>query len=332
MDYSLIKILQDRLRKDLNHPSPEGRFFSSDYISRNYRNLFGIGEDERFDKAFDIVAFGQGTEILKMNSLQSSSLLSLLFFYPLYGESNKVLIIENTPYNKCFFEIKNRVIKFPSCIDIVLWSEKKKKLLYLESKFSEYTDVTNKDEFSISYYSLYKKLKEKKILPEKFLLDTKEGNTKERNFTIQLTNNQKDYIQGIKQAISHIIGLINGPYKPSNNKNHKESKFLEEFNKHYYQQANEIEFSTILFRLNPEEGLGDFFKSYKNLYDSIIINKGKEIIATIKGLENWKGFHSDQEKGRLKIGNKIITYQDLSKQNPDYMQSLPLPIKQFYGL
>lgn len=324
MDKKINAILQERLTNELNHLSPEGRFFSTDYISRLYRDLFGIGEDHRFDQAFDIVAFGQGNEIVKMNSLQSSSLLSLLFFYPLFKNSSNCLIIDGVSYNECFFEIKNKVIRFPSCIDVVLWSEKEKKLLFLESKFTEYTEVANKDEYGKSYYPLYKMLKKWGILPEEFELS--ERNDK---FIIQLPKDKREYIQGIKQTISHLIGIIRGPYYPSGQHNEKEIQFIKKFDKHYYQEAKELEFSTILFELNQGEEK-ERFNNYKNLYENIIIKNHKEIIDCIKN--NWDGLLSDQEKGRLKITDKILTYQNLSKQNPEYMQNLSRRIKQFYGL
>ena len=96
-------------------------------------------------------------------------------------------------------------------------------------------------------------------------------------------------------------------------------------------KARELEYAAILYELpdkaaHEEESL---FEKYKGLYTDIIINKGEEIIDIIR---NWSYSNPTRDKGRLKIKNKILTYQQVSKDNPDYMEGLPLQIKEFYSL
>ena len=63
-------------------------------------------------------------EVLKVNSLISSSLLFLLTFYPLF-EYNQVSLTakwrlgENEQFKSCLFEVRNQVITLPSCVDIL---------------------------------------------------------------------------------------------------------------------------------------------------------------------------------------------------------------------
>lgn len=128
---NLVNILTNNLKEKINHTSDNGLFFNKHYIAERFANLFGVKDKETFFNAFDLVAYGQGNEIVKMNSLQSSSLLSLLVFHSLFKNNDENSIkIENTNYNMSLFEIKNQVINLPSCIDVVLWSKEKKNCFF----------------------------------------------------------------------------------------------------------------------------------------------------------------------------------------------------------
>ncbi|MCH5225528.1 MAG: hypothetical protein J1D77_05985 [Muribaculaceae bacterium] len=320
---NIIEMLQERALNVLKTDSPKGFLFSPNYIAKKYRELFGIGENPNFDRAFEIVAFGQGNEIVKMNSLQSSSLLSLLFFYPLFENTGNYIISDNVVYNKCFFEIKNKVVKFPSNVDILLCSEDKKKLLFLESKFTEYTKIKCDEEYGSTYFSLYEKLKNHNVFPDYFSIEN--GN----NMKIHLKDGNRQYIEGIKQTISHIIGLFRGPYLPGKDQG-AESKYLHSYKK-YYDNAEEIIYSTILY--NPLNNIEEKdFKKYSGLYNDIIINHRNEIIQCVK---DWKFLENKELPGLKKniiINDKILTYQDLVTDNNKYVESLPSKIRDFYNL
>lgn len=191
------------------HKSSSGSrlFFPENMMSEKYRNLFGI-KDEGFDEAFRVVTGGVGNELSKINSLTSSSLLSLAVFYPLFNKSVKeplTLSVNGNliSFTKCFFEVRNKVIKLPSCIDVVLLSDDRKTLLFLESKFLEYEDTTGKATYGKGYYSLYSEYLNNYLTGIKV-----ESENKERT---QLTSEKGIYIEGIKQSISHLIGLVRGP-------------------------------------------------------------------------------------------------------------------------
>lgn len=328
MNKKTIELLQERALNVLKSNSPKGFFFSSNYIAEKYRELFEIGENTNFDKAFNIVAFGQGNEIVKMNSLQSSSLLSLLFFYPLFENSKNKLFIDNVVYNRCFFEIKNNVVKFPSCVDVVLCSEENKKLLFIESKFTEYIKLTNRETYGSTYYPLYKELKENGLLPKVFnILSEKESSSEKDSFIIQ--SDEKIYIEGIKQSISHIIGLIRGPYLPKKDKE-DEYKYQQTYKK-FYEDAEEVIYATILYNPKGHEEEKDF-NNYVELYNNSIINNRDDIITHIKGWDFLKNKMEASGNKKITINNKILTYQGLSDSNKEYMELLPQKIRKFYNL
>lgn len=328
----IIQTFQCRLENLLHHHSPEGKFFSIDYIASSYRNLFGIIDSKNFDAAFEIVAYGQGNEIIKMNSLQSSSLLSLLFFYPLFGSSDKGIQIDNITYNKCFFEIKNKVItnNRPSCIDIVLWSEKSKKLLYLESKFTEYIKVGNNKTYGKSYYDLYDKLKNQGVFNPYFSI----SRDRKEELVITTKDNEEQYIDGIKQTISHLIGIFRGPEENTDAIYSKEylSSYLKIFEDHNIWDL-EIEYATILY--NPkyleDSSIPEYtklFTRYLKLYTEIIGEKGDKIIKEIPDWCKEENLSVIPNLKKIKIRESPLIYQELPW---DYIGQLPEGIREFYN-
>lgn len=121
---------------------------------------FKITNKELFATKFRMACSGSGNEIDKITTMHSSSLLALLSFFNV-TEKNKLTIpgLDGYLFEKSFFEFKNKVIKSPSNVDVVLLGKNKngkKVILFLESKFTEYfTGVTKKDgEFEVgkSYF------------------------------------------------------------------------------------------------------------------------------------------------------------------------------------
>ena len=163
-------------------------------------DIFNIKNVTEFRDKYKQAVSGDGNEYRRITTLTSSSLCALLCFYNI---SINNLKIEDTNYDTVMFEIKNKVfdIKHPSNIDIVLISKESQKILFLESKFSEYLVRSKARNISDKYLDLYKKLG---------LFD--EGyNFKDNNDgTFNLERNNNDfYIDGIKQMISHYIGVCN---------------------------------------------------------------------------------------------------------------------------
>ena len=137
-------------------------------LSDNLASFFSIEDKDLFDKKFRMACSGNGGEGMKISTLHSSALCALLFFYNVCN--NNPLVIKELPeyeFVDSVFEFKNKVIGYPSNIDIVLLGYKKsnsdeKIILFLESKFSEYiTGTTNKGskyEIGKSYFKKYKSI------------------------------------------------------------------------------------------------------------------------------------------------------------------------------
>ena len=101
--------------------------------------IFDLTITPEMRELFKSATGGDGDEKSKILTLHSSSLLAFLCFYDL---SNHPITIDETEYNEVMFEVKNDVINAslgkPSNIDVLLMGENRKKLLFLESKFTEY--------------------------------------------------------------------------------------------------------------------------------------------------------------------------------------------------
>ena len=312
------------------------------------KERFGIDDKEKFEEAFKVVAYGVGGESTKIHSAVSSSLLSLLFFYKLFYSSDSELsiTIEGVKYNKAFFEVRNKCVGYPSCVDVALLSEDTEDttLLFLESKLIEYfRDVRNKNEkeYGISYYTIYKDV-------ENLLSQYKIGLDKNsKGIILKCNDENEEYLYGIKQSICHLVGLVQGPQKEGK----WDESYLKQHEKYKdaFENAKKIIYGTILF--GPEglslEASKERYDSYCNLYTGIIgatkieANNSKIVEAKdskiIDAIFNWK-----EQKGKIcndkeKILKKIeilktpLTYQDIIKENPDYLSKLPEPIKEYYG-
>ncbi len=173
------------------------------FLREGIKKLFGFNNVEDFEEKFHYACFGKGHEYKEIQRLHSSSLCPFLIFCTVSKKNPLELKLNNKKYSftKVLFEYENPVIdtKYPSCVDIVLISNDKKVIFFLESKFSEY--LTPKD---CSLSSAYKE-KYPKIFSKSFLA----------TFDFELTNNKigrkggKFYSDGIKQMLSHYIGIEN---------------------------------------------------------------------------------------------------------------------------
>ena len=101
------------------------------------QRIFGIRKLAR--GLFESATSGDGNEKSRILTLHSSSLLAFLCFN---GVANHPITIDGIVYDEVMFEVKNDVIDAslgkPSNIDVLLMGDNRKKLLFLESKFTEY--------------------------------------------------------------------------------------------------------------------------------------------------------------------------------------------------
>ena len=180
-------------------------------------SLFGIAEPELFRQKYDQAVSGDGDEAKKIMTAHSSSLCALLFFYNVTENNPLVLELGGRLYrfNKSLFEVKNKVTERgkPSNMDVVLTGRAvdsdRDAVLFLESKFSEYYTGT-KNTLAIS-----RRYKEDSIGSDLYVTRramSKAGLNDSDLFVFTgeefaVTYPEKTYIDGIKQMISHYIGV-----------------------------------------------------------------------------------------------------------------------------
>lgn len=271
-------------------------------------------EKDRWHNLFDMAIGGDGSELRRIDTLHSSSLLALLFFCSV-SKSNPI-VIDKTKYTKCFFEVKSKVFHDssdkdkPSNMDVVLYSPDEKKLLYLESKFSEY--LSHGKAYASEKYEKFLNAFAKAYPSIKVSCKEKVGKNGENVNILEIERSEgrnSIYLAGIKQMVSHIIGIAtNNPIRENN----------PDFLSIYQDNSLTIEFRTIIFNINDAEY--DVYSSFYNAaVDAIISNKVLQIV--LKTPEHK--YLTDFEIGH------VISYQEILKDNPKYC--LPEKVKAFYG-
>ena len=302
-DFNIIK-------KGISDPSYEFEFADKDsasFVSESLANNFGIEKEEDvFIKKFEMSCSGTGGELKKITPLHSSSLCALLFFFNVDNMPLKMRGLENCEFTQSFFEFKNKVIRYPSNIDVVLLGKNKitnkKVILFLESKFSEYITGINKKDTKYKIGKAY--LKEgcfsKPIYDEINSRGSLHYNEKDGSFTAS----KPKYIEGLKQIVSHYYGIRNffiSDYYEKDNRN------LDTVKKY---GAEEFILGEIIFD-NFGKELADTLKSYEENYGQlaeIINNQCKK-----------------DKIGNFRILTELLKYSDLK----DYISEFP-KIKNFY--
>ncbi len=188
-------------------------------LGSDLADKFGLKNIELFKEKLSEACSGSGQEALKITTMHSSSLCALLFFYNVCDKNKLELELgdaENKKtyiFEKSYFEFQNVVIKGrqPSNMDVVLLGYEKDNVsqsvvLFLESKFSEYykNPKSHLDIASSYLENNYGGAVYKKLAP-KYKIDTE--NSPKNNF--RLIAADATYMEGIKQMISHYIGVRN---------------------------------------------------------------------------------------------------------------------------
>lgn len=278
---------------------------SGDDIALSLFNAFELGNGsdfETFARAYDMAITGDGDEKSKILVIHSSSLLALLCFFSVSPEHH--LTIGKDTYTEVMFEVKNVVIKAdrrkPSNIDVALVSKSKdgraKKILFLESKFTEYL-THGRVELAPKYHAFYNTIKKK--LPDlKFRIANYDIRHKDGSVstTFGLSSAESQYLGGIKQAFSHVLGIATGPTEDESIRGHTYAE--------YYKQAEEVEFASIAHDWNQTE-----FRRYNKLYSDTFRSENLSIIKV--ALKESAPNHEIVD--RLQIRPDILTYIDLFK-------------------
>lgn len=308
------------------------QFFDANILARQYSDAFGIQPDDNWFEAFKIVTEGQGDEIQKINSLISSSLLSLLTFHKLFHNENKENYIDlkmpgiekPVRFNKCLFEVRNRVIRLPSCVDVILYSSEQKIMLLLESKFTEYTDVCEQEYYGKGYIDLYTKYLQPYL--DGYLRAEKGTKKGKEKLKLQSILGPK-YIEGIKQSISHLIGMIRGPQLAG--KGYYPSTYHNEYSR-LYDEAETLCYGTILFNPYKMSNNCSLYNDYFEFYTKIVGKNGEKIVDQIRLWDS--NSNSSYDKGKhIVVLNEPLTYQELLKYEP-YRSLISKQIIEFYSL
>ena len=242
------------------------------------KEVFGI-TNRSFEEKFNQAINGAGQEWRELNVFHSSSLLALLCFYNVSNDNPLSVKIEGKTckFTTSEFEVSNTIGKnisgknYSSHIDVKLTGECEGKSvsLYLESKFSEYVNQRGKTSFSYTddYNNIYSKL-QGKIDDLDIIIGCDE-------ITLVQTNNKRlaRYWQGIKQMISHYLGM----------KNCKDKSEL-------------IYLGEILYDFRPYIP-NDFFGDYEDIH--------KQLVDALELIEI--------EPQSFKVGKNILTYQGVFK-------------------
>lgn len=259
------------------HPS-KTKDYCNELLKTTKKN-FNINNSS-FDEKFCKVIKGAGQEWRTINVFHSSSLLCLLCFYNVSEQNPLDITIDGKVcrFTASEFEVQNKIGKngqgkpYYSHIDVKLSGvcEGKSVALYLESKFSEYVNQRGKQKFTFTkeYDSIYSKLSGK-------IDDLKIDINK--NETISLSpadkNRPAQYWQGIKQMVSHYLGM-----------------------KNCTDTSDIIYLGEILYDFSPYIYMPlDYLSDYKKMH--------KQLVTALEEIET--------EPQRFTIIKNILTYQDV---------------------
>ena len=276
--------------------------------------LFGIRSRDLFREKFSQSCGGDGQERKRIAVLHSSALCALLFFYNVSEKNPYRMEIEGETYTFTFsrFEYQNTVIKDrkPSNVDVVLVgtdSAGKTAVLFLESKFSEYYEGTGKRlEVAAAYLDdRYGNVLYRKSSLEKMGLDriTREGDE-----TFTLCSKETCYLEGLKQMISHYIGIRNLCEKPDG----REDAVAREIAAGAKALLGEILFTKGIGQLPVRNG-GECLASYRKQYMALAAALNEQL-------------EKDGMSGRFTVLHDILSYSQF--QDKTYIQEPK--IKRFY--
>ncbi len=243
-----------------------------------------------FNDKYQEAISGDGQEARRIRTLHSSSLISLLCFYgisktkPLHldFEGRHVVFTEST------FEVKNPVgtdmegHTHESNVDVVLTGKDiathKTVILFLESKFSEYLNWGCYSGISHSVYgTVYSQLTKGKYLERMGLKYKDDPDNKGYHGLFSVKGRTQHYAGGIKQMVSHYLGVRNAAEKES------------------YRDCD-IYLGTILYQFpDTIDTDGKKFNDYNKIY-SILAN----------GLNALS-------KSKVRVLNQCLTYHDVFK-------------------
>ena len=230
-DY-LERLLKCKIEARKSSNQPKSFYFKGTMDALDaLKYVFEIQNEDIFDMKYLMATGGDGDEGRKIRTMHSSSLCALLFFYNVTREHPLTLDLDGRviKFTRSAFEFKSPVISKASNMDVVLHGTEektgKKIVFLLESKFSEHylSSGTELKGISLQYKTNeYSKLfyNDEDFLSELNLdcnEETIKKNGKDANaITLfiksegnKVKSGEEFYIGGIKQMISHYVGMRN---------------------------------------------------------------------------------------------------------------------------
>lgn len=215
-DFPVEKTLYRGVRTPNSYTFSKTSAENEDICREGLAGLFAITDKDLFTQKFKQSIGGNGQELKRIATVHSSSLCALLFFYNVSKENPYTMEIEGEEYIFTYscFEYQNRVIegRNPSNIDIVLVGTQKNTglpaVFFMESKFSEYFErLETQLEISVEYLeNNYSEPIYRSNCMEEMGLHIIER-PDDKNFL--LVSDKICYVEGIKQMISHYVGVRN---------------------------------------------------------------------------------------------------------------------------
>ena len=313
-------------------------------IATDLANAFDIKDESKralFTQKTEQACSGSGEEALKITTMHSSSLCSLLCFYGISDKNKLEIKLEDEKtyvFTESFFEFQNEVIKgrSPSNMDVVLVGYEKeninqKVVLFLESKFTEYHSLSSSMSIANSYLAntygkvIYNKLEKRGIYN---IITSNKQDEKEFKFSVPQNQTQKNgkkvskenaYLEGIKQMISHYIGvrnLLDGNIVSSRN-----CDIHNEIVKDINEKGAKVLLGTIIFEDLYQES--KYFNKYKDRYEEIA-----KILNEVSRLsDNEKNITSTEQ---LTILEKPLTYAGVFLSEEGKQFELDEKVKKYY--
>ena len=269
-------------------------------VLNKLKEVFDIKSDS-FKKKFEMAISGDGQEVKRISTLHSSSLAALLLLYSVSKDKPLECVLNGKKYTftDSYFEVKTNVKDSHfSNMDVVLVgknSEGQNVIFFLESKFSEYFNTGICNDISLdAYQKEYTKLGlvNEAISGVHFVEGT--GNNNEP--CLQIKSDTPQYCGGIKQMISHYIGVSNfiEEGKSALDSNQEEMPFFNKLDELRYKGA-EILLGEVLFDFSDK------------------VSKGKTKLANYSSIYKKLATILNGHTSKLYVLPEILTYQELLK-------------------
>ena len=258
------------------------------YFCSYRENIFGGQMSEKIQDMFDE---GSGGELhSKAEAVHSSSMLSYNFFH--WIDNDHPFVWDGIKYTQVFFEVKMKTIKrspAPANMDVVLIGEKerKKQILFIESKFTEYTE-TKKYELSDNYTKKDKWYYKDIEWEDKWVEIL-------NNIKKEISSKKYKYKEGVKQLITHLFGIHSQFVDP-----------CDRFENIDFKSVN-LKFITLIFEPSKDrfEDEHNAYDNYKKLFDDFSANI-KDV--GLRVVPEWKSYGEIWEIMRKQIPEDLKNY------------------------